>query len=102
MINTPDIQNRINVDFGIHAGEVCNILSEAIAKTNYLNEKRTLRCILFLAEKDVSKLKDNILMATADPRDVMLCAEYENSGSSFNPKRLRDFNKPFGKELLKK
>jgi hypothetical protein len=30
-----------------------------------------------------------------------MCAEYENRGQSQLPKRIRDFNMPFGQELLR-
>jgi len=95
MITTKDIKDRIESDFGDKASEIYKIFNEAFEKTNYLNEDRTIRCILFLANKDIEKLKRTIEAATLDPRDVMLCAEYLNQGEWENLKRIRDFNKTF-------
>ncbi len=95
MISTKDIHERIESDFGDKASEVIRILDDAILKADYLNHNRIIRCILFLADKDIEKLKRNIDTATYDPRDVMLWAEYTNQGQGANIKRIRDFNKSF-------
>jgi hypothetical protein len=92
---TKDIRDKIESDFGDKANDVFKIFNESISKTNYLNHDRIIRCILFLAEKDINKVKKNIQMAEYDPRDVMLWAEYSNRGQEQKPKRIRDFNKPF-------
>ena len=81
-----DIRDKVESDFGSKASAVFRILDEAIAKTDYLNHNRIIRCILFLADK-------NIEAAENDPRDVMLWAEYSNRGEARKPKRIRDFNK---------
>jgi hypothetical protein len=80
MINTKDIHERIKSDFGDKASEVINIFDDAISKADYLDNNRIIRCILFLSDKDIQKLKQNIDTATYDPRDVMLWAEYTNHG----------------------
>jgi hypothetical protein len=90
-----DISDKIKSDFGDKAADVFRILDEATAKTEYLNHNRIIRCILFLAEKNIGKLKKMIETAEYDPRDVMLFAEYIETGQQFHPKRIRDFNKPF-------
>lgn len=97
MIKTKDIRDRIESDFGDKASDVFRILEQAISKTDYLNSDRIIRCILFLADKDIKKIEKNIETATYDPRDVMLWAEYENRGQGQieRVKRIRDFNKPF-------
>jgi len=92
---TKDIKDKIESDFGDRAKDVFKIIDEAISKTDYLNHNRIIRCILFLAEKDIDKLKKNIQTASYDPRDVMLWAEYSNRGQEQKPKRIRDFNKTF-------
>ena len=92
---TKDIRNKIESDFGDNASDVFRILDEAVSKADYLNHNRIIRCILFLAEKDIDKLKKNIQAANYDPRDVMLWAEYFNKGQEQQPKRIRDFNKTF-------
>ena len=95
MIDTIDIQERIKSDFGAKASEVFRIFDEAISKTDYLNNNRIIRCIIFLSDRDITNLEDYIAKATYDPRDVMLWAEYTNRGQGEKIKRIRDFNKPF-------
>jgi hypothetical protein len=95
MIDTKDIKERIEADFGGKAMDVIRIFDEAISKAEYLNQNRIIRCILFLGDKDIEKLKRNIEAATYDPRDVMYWAEYINLGQMKKVKRIRDFNKPF-------
>lgn len=95
MIDIKDIRDRIESDFGDKASEVYKIFNEAFKKADYLNVNRTIRCVLFLADKDIEKLKKNIEAATYDPRDVMLWAEYTNQGQGEKIKRIRDFNKTF-------
>jgi len=98
MVDTFDIRERINSDFGDKASDVIKIFDEAISKADYLNQNRIIRCIIFLSDKDLNKLKKNIETATYDPRDVMLWAEYENRGQGEKIKRIRDFNKSFDQE----
>jgi len=95
MIGTRDIHERIESDFGGKASEVIRLFDDAISKADYLNNNRIIRCILFLSDRDIEKLKKNIDTATYDPRDVMLWAEYSNRGQGASKKRIRDFNKTF-------
>ncbi len=97
MVDTLDIRERIIADFGDKASDVVKIFDEAISKADYLNHDRIIRCILYLSDKDLNKLKKNIETATYDPRDVMLWAEYKNRGQGEMDEvmRIRDFNKPF-------
>jgi hypothetical protein len=88
MLNTKEIKEKINSDFADDAGNVFKILEEAITKAAYLDDARILRCLVFLADKDVPKLKVYIGMATTDPRDLMMCAEYISAG---NGKKLKEF-----------
>lgn len=90
-----DIRGKIESDFGDTASDVFKILDEAISKTDYLNNNRIIRCILFLAGKNIDNLKKNIQTAEYDPRDVMFWAEYTNRGQAQKPTRIRDFNKTF-------
>jgi hypothetical protein len=93
-----DIIQRIETDFNENSDKAIEILSSAISQTNYLDTDRVIRCIVFLAQGDLSKLKDSIEKAVFDTRDVMLYAEYENlNDKNFNFKRIRDFNKTFDK-----
>lgn len=91
----PDIREKIKTDFGEKAAHILEILDEAIAKTDYLSTPRIIRCILFLADGNMDKLKKMIVNAQHDTRDVLLWAEYEQIGEPFHPKRIRDFNKTF-------
>ena len=95
MIYTKDIDDKIKLDFGDKASVVIRIFEEAISQADHLNHSRIVRCILFLAEKDIDRLKKNIQVAIYDPRDVMFWAEYSNSVEGEKPKRIRDFNKTF-------
>lgn len=90
-----DIENRIKKDFGDKASEAFKILEEAINKTDYLKTDRVIRCIIFLSEKSIDKLKSYIEAAILDPRDVMFWAEYTDHEEFGSEKRVRDFNKAF-------
>ena len=93
MIESEDIILKIQNDFTVNASEVINILNEATAKTEYINHDRIVRCIIYLANKDLEKLKHYIDVAIQDPRDVMFWAEYINRDQQ--PKRIRDFSHTF-------
>lgn len=95
MINTPDIQARIKSDFGTQAEEVFALISAAVGGGRELNNPRIIRCIIFLADKNIEKLKVCVESAKTDPRDIMLWAEYIQSGPGDQTKRIRDFNKTF-------
>ncbi len=90
-----DIKSKIESDFGDLSSEVFKIINDAITTTEYLNHERIIRCIIFLADKDIEKLKHYISIAIQDPRDVMFWAEYINRDAEQTPKRVRDFNKSF-------
>jgi hypothetical protein len=93
-----DIIQRIKTDFNEDSDDAIEILNNAISQSDYLNTDRVIRCIVFLAQGDLNKLKDSIEKAVFDTRDVMLCAEYENlNDKNFNYKRIRDFNNTFEK-----
>ena len=63
------------------------IIGDANIKIDYLNNKRTLTCIIFLADKDIEKLKHFINVAVKDPRDVMFWAKYTNIDAGQSPKK---------------
>ena len=54
MNSITDIDEKIIADFGDKASEVFEILKAAIAKADHLNQPRILRCIVFLAEKNIA------------------------------------------------
>jgi len=98
MIFKDDIITRIKADFGSDADKAMTALNEAVEKTDSLDLDRIIRCIVFLAEGNLSNLNMYIKMAILDYRDVILCAEYEKLSDDLFPndnKRLRDFNKTF-------
>jgi hypothetical protein len=90
-----DIIARINTDFSESAIKATKILIDAITKVDYLKTDRVIRCIIFLANGNLTDLDKYIEKATFDTRDVMLWAEYEKLNGDLNYKRLRDFNKTF-------
>jgi len=90
-----DIASRITADFGERASEALAILTQAIAKTDYLKTDRVIRCIVFLSKGKMEDLNKFINIATYDTRDVMLWAEYERIRDGTNYKRMRDFNHTF-------
>jgi hypothetical protein len=90
-----DIKARIESDFPGKTDEVLKMIIERFEKTNFLENDRILRCIIFLADKDIEKLNHYIDAAMIDPRDVMLWAEYTNYEIGKDPKKMRDFNKAF-------
>jgi hypothetical protein len=90
-----DIIERINTDFGESANEAIKILIDAIKKVDYLKTDRVIRCVIFLANGNLTDLSKYIETAIFDTRDVMLWVEYEKSRDDFNYKRLRDFNNTF-------
>ena len=90
-----DITNKITTDFDANATRALEILENAIAKTDYLETDRVIRCIIFLAKGNMDDLNKYIKAAAIDPRDVMLWAEYEKSNDDADYKRLRDFDHSF-------
>lgn len=102
MIYEIDIKKRISEKFVQNSDKVYKLFEEASNKYDYLENSRIIRCILFLSENDIEKLKKYIEIAIYDPRDVMLWAEYENIEDLENTKRIRDFNKTFEENKLYK
>lgn len=88
-----DILRKIEHDFDVDKYQAIEIINRALSATEYLRNDRIIRCILFLADKDIQKLKKYIEDAITDPRDVMYWAEYVNRNSSSKIKRVRNFNK---------
>lgn len=97
-----DIVQKIEKDFDASSVEVISLLYTELLTEDYLksstivscNIDRIIRCIIFLANKNIDKLTKYINDARADARDVMFWAEYENLPDP-HPKRVRDFREPF-------
>jgi hypothetical protein len=90
-----DIKSRIQIDFAENANKATAMLIDAIKKVEHLKTDRVIRCIIFLANGNLTDLRKYIETATFDIRDVLLWAEYEKSSGDFNYKRQRDFNNTF-------
>ena len=66
-----DIKARIQTDFGANADKATTMLFDAINKVDYLKTDRVIRCIVFLANGDLTDLSKYIETATFDTR--VLC-----------------------------
>ncbi|MFC4817520.1 MULTISPECIES: hypothetical protein [unclassified Flavobacterium] len=99
MYITLDISKKIEMDFGHKATEVYGLFDQAFESAAYLKEERIVRCIVFLAEQNIEKLKKYIKAATDDPRDVLFWAEYLNHNDK-HPTKIRDFDQPFDQATL--
>lgn len=93
-IETPDILERINLDFEEDSAKIIDLLNPLIGKTDYISIDRVTRCILFLAKGDVEKLKFYVSAAISDARDVVFWAEYADH-SNDSPLKVNDFSQPF-------
>ena len=89
-----DILTQIKLQFGKNHKKVIEILENELSENDFLNSNRIIRCIIFLSEKNIEKVKENINLAKIDWRDIILLAEYQNIENK-KPKLIRDFNKPF-------
>ena len=92
-----DIQTKLETDFKNDLNFAYSI-SEDFLKSSR-ESIRTTRCLVFLANGDLSMLKKLVKQGRCDYRDIIFWAEYVNHSGS-KPKRVRDFNKPFGKHNL--
>jgi hypothetical protein len=86
-----DVEQRLRTDF---PGERLEVARAALAELSEVSP-RLVRCVLHLAGGSVQRLREHIADAQRDWRDVILWAEYEEAGPGKQPRRLRDFNRPF-------
>jgi hypothetical protein len=102
MLLASDIVYKIEKDFDGSSVEAINLLCTELLTEDYLksstivsgNIDRIIRCIVYLANKNIDKLTKYVNDAKADARDVMFWAEYENLADP-HPKKVRDFSQPF-------
>ena len=89
-MNLPiDIELRICKDF---PEQNMQELVKNIFEEMSIDEKdRVVRCILFLANGNLKRLRDFVELAKIDYRDVIMTGEYEYPSN----KKLRDFNISF-------
>ena len=84
-----DIVDRVLEEFPADSVEQVHLLLED------LWSDRLKRCGLFVARGSVEQLKEAVSLARSDERDLIVAAEYD----SFRI-RLRDFDRPFGREII--
>jgi hypothetical protein len=95
-----DIVSRMKSDFGNNYHQAVWRIQELIISDKSFQSHRIIRAIIHLGNKDVDHLKKIISQAKTDWRDILLWSEYkEENGKTI---QLRDFNKEFGNETLKK
>ena len=86
-----DIAARIRHDFPAAAVEsVVGLLAGLQREDPQLFGSRVLRCLVFLARGQLTKLAEWVTLARTDYRDLIVAAEYDE-----NQQQVRDFNKPF-------
>jgi len=95
---TKDIKIEIQKSFKQRSKDAIELIQKQFADTKMSN--RIIRCVIFLAEGDLEKLEHFIDIAKTDYRDVIFMAEYTDHESK-HPKRIRDFNRSFGRHDLK-
>lgn len=83
----PDIVRRVHGDF---QGSDRTVVGESLDSYTGPETDRVCRCILHLANGDVSKVGHFVEAAIADYRDVIHWAEYDRDDHW-----LRDFTRPF-------
>lgn len=90
----PDIVSRVHQDFGSRADAVLDFLRDCrhSGNSDYLCD-RFVRCIVFAARGEESRIPQLIGLMRQDFRDVIMAAEYDTN--TLVPRRLRDFNFPF-------
>lgn len=95
-----DILEKIEHDFKEEKRTAIELLIQALNKWEYLRSERIIRCIVFLAKKDLNQLQDSVDDAYQDPRDAMYWAEYINRRALGDSKRVRNFNNRFDENDL--
>ncbi|WP_340064648.1 hypothetical protein [Ascidiimonas aurantiaca] len=75
-----DIKNKIEKDFGDKTSKAIKLL-ENFEKENDVSP-RVSRCIIYLADGNIDKLKANIKTAEDDWRDIIDIAEESNFESN--------------------
>jgi len=94
-----DIKLEIQKSFKQRSKDAADLIQKQFTDNKMSN--RIIRCVIFLAEGDLEKLEHYIKIAKTDYRDVIFMAEYIEHEKK-HPKRLRDFNRSFGRHDLKK
>ncbi|MCH6258419.1 hypothetical protein MLD52_17800 [Puniceicoccaceae bacterium K14] len=91
----PDIQKRLQDDFG---GDFLQALKEFMdwdAEVKGLLDDRKVRSVIHLTKGNFDELKKMKQAAKENYRDVLMWAEYDEFKI-----QIRDFKKPFGQEMI--
>lgn len=94
-----DIRKKIQLEFKRKEDqqEVFKGLSTYCYDWNEETNFRLARCLLYNTNGSIKEFRQNIDFFKSDPRDVIVQAEYDSE-----MKRLRNFNRPFGEEKIRK
>ena len=95
-----DILKKIESDFTNDKNKAIEIINTALEEFENLRSARIIRCIIFMADKDIQQLYRYIDNASTYPRDICIWAEYINKSSFDDRKRVRNFNKKFDRNDL--
>ena len=85
----PDIVNRVQRDFPHDSGTVLARLLELRREVGDFASDRLIRCLVFAARGDTSRIEPLIECARNDPRDLIVSGECEDW------KTVRDLTQPF-------
>ncbi|ADV48030.1 protein chain elongation factor EF-Tu [Cellulophaga algicola DSM 14237] len=91
-----DIIDKIKLDYRQSWNKAFSEIQELIISNESFRNKRIIRAIIHLGNKDLAHLEKIIEQTKIDWRDILLWAEYDKK-----EKRIRDFNNEFGKEEIK-
>ncbi|MEZ4807474.1 MAG: hypothetical protein R2815_08355 [Flavobacteriales bacterium] len=96
----PDIGAEIRKDYPNEHEAVIRTMESFIREHDYLDHERIVRCIIFLAKQESSSIASVLQSVSGDWRDAIFWAEYEGTREGEEPRHVRDFNKPFGKNEI--
>ena len=91
-----DITDKLIQDYGIQ--NFFKALDLLTSQGDFAD--RIIRCIIYLADRDYKKLLQFTESAKRDFRDMIYWAEYIEGENKAKPKRVRNFNNPFGQADL--
>ena len=92
MILARDIWGKVNKDFETpeEAALALSVLADFVDQNQELSSDRIVRCIVFVANGDLTRLENAIDLAKKDYRDLIVWAEYNEKNE-----RVRDLTNPF-------
>ena len=92
MMLVRDIWGKVNKDFETpeEAALALSVLADFVVQNQELSSDRIVRCIVFVANGDLTRLEKAIDLAKEDYRDLIVWAEYNEKNE-----RVRDLTNPF-------